>query len=96
MMASPSETPPETAPEVFARGARGLSRRILLVVIHLYQAARMGRPSPCRFIPSCSAYGEEAVTEHGAFRGAILTVKRIARCRPGGGSGVDLVPPRSS
>ena len=73
----------------------GLTQRLLVGCIHVYQAARSGRPSPCRFLPSCSAYGEEAIVVHGPVRGCVLTLKRIARCRPGGGSGVDLVPPRS-
>ena len=73
----------------------GLVQRLLIGGIHAYRAARVGRPSPCRFIPSCSAYGEEAIAVHGAAKGSVLTLKRITRCRPGGGFGVDLVPPRS-
>ena len=46
----------------------------------------------CRFHPTCSAYALEALDRHGAFRGLWLTVRRIARCRPGGGSGIDNVP----
>lgn len=76
-------------------GVSAFPRRLLVGGIHLYQGARAGRPSPCRFLPSCSAYGEEAIAVHGALRGSILTLKRIVRCRPGGGSGVDLVPPRT-
>jgi len=40
--------------------------RVLLVSIRLYQGARAGRLSPCRFVPSCSEYAAEAVAEHGA------------------------------
>ncbi|MDA8365478.1 MAG: membrane protein insertion efficiency factor YidD [Actinomycetota bacterium] len=61
-------------------------------MVHLYQAARFGRPSPCRFTPSCSAYAEEALAEHGAARGTWLAVRRVARCNPWGGSGFDPVP----
>ena len=46
----------------------------------------------CRFEPSCSAYAMEALRVHGAFRGTMLTAKRIARCHPWGGSGFDPVP----
>lgn len=67
---------------------------LLLLGIRGYRAARAGRPTPCRFLPTCSAYGLEAIEEHGALRGGWLTIRRIGRCRPGGGSGVDLVPPR--
>lgn len=47
----------------------------------------------CRFQPTCSAYALDALARHGAFRGAWLTVRRILRCRPGGGDGYDPVPP---
>lgn len=47
----------------------------------------------CRFEPSCSAYAIEALEKHGAFRGSRLTLRRIARCHPWGGSGYDPVPP---
>ena len=73
---------------------RGVVTRILLNLIRGYQAIRGSRPSPCRFIPSCSAYGLEAISSHGPVRGVSLTARRIARCRPGGGSGIDLVPQR--
>lgn len=48
----------------------------------------------CRFLPTCSEYGVEAITRHGAARGAWLTLKRIGRCRPGCAHGYDPVPPR--
>ena len=46
----------------------------------------------CRFQPTCSAYAREALERHGAFRGSWLTVRRILRCHPWGGSGIDNVP----
>lgn len=46
----------------------------------------------CRFHPTCSAYAMEALEKHGAIKGGWLAAKRIARCRPGGGSGIDNVP----
>lgn len=60
--------------------------------IRLYQAARLGKPSPCRFVPSCSAYAVEAIETHGVFRGGLLALRRIGRCRPAGGRGFDPVP----
>jgi putative membrane protein insertion efficiency factor len=46
----------------------------------------------CRFEPTCSAYAVEALRKHGAFRGSWLTLARISRCHPWGGSGHDPVP----
>jgi putative membrane protein insertion efficiency factor len=60
-----------------------------------YQRAMEGRPSPCRFTPSCSAYALEALDTHGTPRGLWLTVKRLGRCRPFGPSGWDPVPDSS-
>lgn len=57
-----------------------------------YQRAFEGRPSPCRFFPSCSEYGLEAIEVHGAWRGGWLTARRLLRCRPFGPSGFDPVP----
>lgn len=47
----------------------------------------------CRFQPTCSAYALEALEKHGAFKGGWLALRRIARCHPLGGSGIDEVPP---
>lgn len=46
----------------------------------------------CRFHPTCSAYALEALERHGPIRGLVLTVRRIGRCHPWGGSGIDNVP----
>jgi putative membrane protein insertion efficiency factor len=48
--------------------------------------------SSCRYTPTCSQYGVEAILKHGAFKGFYLTIKRIARCHPWGGHGHDPVP----
>ena len=52
-------------------------------------------PHSCRFVPTCSQYAWEAVERHGAVRGSLLAVKRLARCHPFARAGVDLVPPKS-
>ena len=69
-----------------------VAARALVRGIRLYQGARSGRPSPCRYWPSCSNYAVEAVERHGAVRGSALAVTRICRCNPWGGHGVDPVP----
>jgi len=69
----------------------------LLRAIAWYQRAFDGRPSPCRFFPSCSTYATEALEVHGTARGLMLTLRRLLRCRPFGPSGFDPVPePRSA
>lgn len=67
---------------------------LLLRLIDVYQRAAEGRPSPCRFTPSCSTYAREALELHGRGRGLWLTIRRLARCRPFGPSGYDPVPLR--
>ena len=49
-------------------------------------------PPACRFYPSCSAYAEEALREHGALRGGWLAARRMCRCGPWHPGGVDPVP----
>jgi putative membrane protein insertion efficiency factor len=65
---------------------------LVVRLVRWYQRAVEGRPSPCRFFPSCSAYAIEAVEVHGSARGTALTVRRLLRCRPFGPSGFDPVP----
>ncbi|HNW68089.1 MAG TPA: membrane protein insertion efficiency factor YidD [Bacteroidales bacterium] len=46
----------------------------------------------CRYVPTCSVYGIEALKKYGAFKGSWLTIKRVVSCNPWGGSGYDPVP----
>ena len=46
----------------------------------------------CRYLPTCSQYGLEAITKYGPWKGGWLTLKRILSCNPWGGSGYDPVP----
>jgi len=64
-----------------------------IFLIRFYQAAISPYLMPsCRFTPSCSQYGIEAIQKYGPLRGARLTLKRLIRCHPWGGSGYDPVP----
>ncbi|MEO0487627.1 MAG: membrane protein insertion efficiency factor YidD [Pseudomonadota bacterium] len=68
---------------------------LLSLPIHAYRlliSPWLGRS--CRFEPSCSAYALEALELHGPIRGTKLALRRIARCHPWGGSGIDNVPPK--
>ncbi|MGD9793389.1 MAG: membrane protein insertion efficiency factor YidD [Acidimicrobiia bacterium] len=69
-----------------------LLARPLTGAVRLYQKAREGKPSPCRFVPSCSQYALEAFEERGALVGTALSVRRLCRCHPWGGHGYDPVP----
>ena len=62
-------------------------------IIKLYQYSISPLLGPaCRFEPTCSAYGIEALKKHGVLKGIFLTIKRISKCHPWGGSGHDPVP----
>ncbi|NTU63717.1 MAG: membrane protein insertion efficiency factor YidD [Chloroflexi bacterium] len=68
-------------------------KHIFIFLIKLYQRtlSRM-MPSSCRFYPSCSEYGVQAVQKYGAFKGSWLAIKRIGRCQPFHPGGYDPVP----
>ena len=66
---------------------------LFILLIRIYQRCISPYlPSACRYTPSCSAYGVEAIRKYGPFKGGWLTLKRILSCRPGGGSGYDPMP----
>ncbi|OLD47447.1 MAG: membrane protein insertion efficiency factor YidD [Bacillati bacterium ANGP1] len=67
--------------------------RVMLVLIRAYQRfVSPYTPPSCRFSPSCSAYAIEAITRHGPWQGAGLTVRRLLRCHPWNPGGYDPVP----
>lgn len=67
--------------------------KIMILFIRMYQVLLSPiLPAACRYTPTCSQYGLEAITKHGPFKGGYLTVRRILRCNPWGGHGHDPVP----
>ena len=67
--------------------------KILIYLVRFYQAfisPLFG--AKCRFTPTCSAYGVEAIQKHGPWKGLRLTIKRFLSCHPWGKSGYDPVP----
>ncbi len=66
---------------------------LLIGIVRLYQLIISPYlPSSCRYHPTCSQYGIEALRKHGAIKGGWLTIKRIARCHPWSKGGIDPVP----
>lgn len=66
---------------------------IFLLIIRAYQyliSPLTG--TSCRFTPTCSQYGVEAIKKHGPFKGGWLTLKRLGKCHPWGKHGYDPVP----
>ena len=66
--------------------------RLLTWAVRGYRYVTASRPSPCRYEPTCSAYALEAVELHGAVKGGALAARRLLRCHPWAGVGVDPVP----
>jgi uncharacterized protein len=62
-----------------------------IIKIYQYSISPLLGPA-CRYTPSCSQYGIEALKKYGIFKGGYLTIKRIASCHPWGGHGHDPVP----
>lgn len=77
---------------------RTLATRALLRLVLVYQnylsPLKMG--STCRFEPTCSAYALDALREHGAAKGVLLSVVRLAKCGPWHPGGFDPVRPRQT
>lgn len=68
-------------------------RRGVIAVIAFYRRwISPLKPPACRFVPSCSAYAQEAVRRHGLLKGGGLALRRVARCGPWHPGGYDPVP----
>ena len=70
-----------------------LINKVLIGLIEVYQKCISPlKPATCRFYPTCSNYGIEALKKHGPIKGSYLTVKRILKCHPFHKGGYDPVP----
>ena len=69
-------------------------RRVLLFLIKVYKQtfSKTLPPNTCRFYPTCSRYGYQAIYKYGALKGGWMAVKRIVRCNPFNEGGIDPVP----
>ena len=68
-------------------------KKLFISVIRFYQVVISPiKPPSCRFYPTCSHYGLEAVQRFGALKGGWLTIKRILKCHPFHPGGIDPVP----
>lgn len=79
--------------KALSRFFRQVISRFFVFLIKIYQyflSPMLG--ASCRYTPTCSQYGIEAIRKYGPFKGGWLALKRIGRCNPWGGHGDDPVP----
>lgn len=66
---------------------------VLIFLIKIYQYVISPIiPASCRYVPTCSEYGIQAIQKHGTIKGGWLAAKRILSCHPWGGHGFDPIP----
>ena len=91
--AAPADARPRIVSRTSAPRPLSAGSWFLLALVRLYQVLLgpfLG--GACKFYPSCSNYAHEAIARHGARRGTVLALKRLARCRPFTQGGFDPVP----
>ena len=74
-------------------GSRPARALIVLIEAYRHMISPLRLPS-CRFMPTCSQYTVDALTEYGLFRGGLLALRRLGRCGPWHGGGWDPIPER--
>jgi hypothetical protein len=84
---------PAAAGLLLQRPPAGQTRAVGLVRLYQSRISTRRARGCCRMTPTCSAYAVEALHTHGTARGLRLTAARLLRCRPGGPTGPDPVPP---
>jgi putative membrane protein insertion efficiency factor len=90
----PHDYPNEPRLRDLPRTLANLPRLVVLALIRFYQMTiSRGLPADtCRFYPSCSHYGYQAVYKYGAFKGSLMAAWRVLRCNPFNPGGYDPVP----
>jgi putative membrane protein insertion efficiency factor len=72
-------------------------KTIMLAAVRFYRSwISPALPGSCRFAPTCSTYAHQALERHGAWRGALMTARRLLRCHPFHPGGYDPVPEKTS
>ena len=71
-------------------------KKVLLKLIKLYQRIPFSSHSKCKYIPTCSNYAIEVINTFGAFKGTLLTIKRLLKCNPFSKGGIDLPPQKEN
>jgi uncharacterized protein len=75
------------------RRVNSLLKKVFIGIIRFYQTVISPlKPPTCRFYPTCSHYGLEAIKRFGPIKGGWLTIKRIGKCHPLHPGGIDPVP----
>lgn len=82
------------AKTLFGLVMKALAWLLVLPILFYQHFITPYTPPSCRFTPTCSEYGRQALLKHGPIKGLLLTLWRILRCNPWGGSGYDPVPPK--
>ncbi len=92
--ALPNEYPNEPRLRDLKVNLKTFGRWLLLGLVRLYQkvVSPILPPDTCRFYPSCSHYGYQAIYKYGVFKGTVMAVKRVFRCNPWNPGGYDPVP----
>ena len=67
-------------------------KKVLIKMIKAYQRMPLSTHSKCKYIPTCSNYAISVINDFGAFKGSLLTIKRIIKCNPFSKGGIDLPP----
>lgn len=66
-------------------------KKVFIFIIRIYQVTPIHTHNKCRFSPTCSQYMIDAINKYGSIKGIKLGLKRLKKCRPGGGFGYDPV-----